>query len=259
MVTSVTACTAIVLGKLSATDFPLEEAGTSNSSSSSGSAPGPCSLLADQFGNQAPVPDNQCSTCIATTCKDEVTYACNPSGQPKQWFQKLGVCAQRPYAGFAPPEAGTEADSYGCTTYADAGPAISDHGSDAEHEQASKICVQNNCMQGVTPACRLCVVSIAKTNSISYLADDPCGSCIAQNCQSEIVACCDSQPMQDYVKHCAFTADTSTNKGLCQELGDAAVGDGGRFDGPRGYETNDQVCMARLAACYQASCLSSCQ
>lgn len=245
------ACTAIVIGKVGETnDYRIGASGGSSSGLDD------CSLQRGDFSG-TDVDANACSTCIETSCKTDVEYACNRGQSPKKpWFSNIKDCAQRPWVdGFAPENLSSNSRSYQCAEYRDAKAPISDKGSDTEREVAAHNCVTNNCLSGDLPACKQCEVTIEKSSSTNEprarLEDDTCGACLVQNCKPAMVKCCGSEPMNDFVRKCAFTPDP-TNKAVCLELGKAqpdAGKDNRYLDGG-----TSAVCLGELAACFKANC-----
>lgn len=255
--TAGTACTAIVIGEIGdKKDYTADASVTSTSGGPNGDDGGPegtvCSLVPDDFDPNKTLPENACSTCIERSCSAEVSYACNGGKDSKDWFNNLRGCAKRPYDGFGPPEAGVANDSWGCTNYEEAGAPIIDNGSDAQHKRASEICVNQNCMLGPTPACHQCVVNTTKTgsNELAYLNADLCGKCFTDNCQADLVACCNTRLMQEVVTACAFTTD-SDNKAKCRQLGTPDSGAGE----PLNFAYGNDPCLDRLSTCYNTFCI----
>jgi hypothetical protein len=247
-----TACTAIVLGKLSASDDykPVK------TGSSSGSAIDECSILKDRLQNTEH-DANPCSTCIQDNCPADLTYACN-SGKhdPKSWFDVMKECAQNPWDGFSPPGESTNFGRSSCTQYEKTKEVPPDDGGDTQREAEAHNCINSKCLLGTLPACKQCEVHIKKSDvddTEALLRDDPCGGCIAENCKEELVACCSTSPgpMSDFVKHCAFTP-VAANKTLCLELGKAVPDAGINFDEDYGDAGHD--CLSRLSACFKANC-----
>lgn len=250
-----TACTALVLGKVSDTeDYKVVPTGTT----SGGSSLDDCSLLKGSYYT-TDHDANACSTCIQTSCAADVAYACNAGKTEKPWFGKLKTCAQNPWNGFAPPSEGSGSNSYGCKTFQTPVDPVSDKGSDTERDPQAHNCVTTNCMQGALPPCVQCEVSIKKSASEqteSLLRNDPCGSCLVEKCQPSLVKCCATRPMQDFVQHCAFTP-LPANKAACLELG-KTVPDSGE-EGRYGYGDAGIDCLAEIGACFKANCLARCQ
>ena len=249
------ACTAIVAGKLSDTSDYGTASGTSSSSGSSSGDPDPCSLLYDN--NSGDRDANACSDCITTSCKDPVAYFCQ-DGRPTSYLSNtLASCAQSPWNGRSPP--GSGASFYACTKFATTTEVPNDPTSEGAHEAVANNCINANCMQGGAPPCRLCEVSIQKPGSGSDYAlmkNDACGSCVAQACAAELSSCCDTQPMNDYVQYCAYTA-LSKNKTACLALANADPEDAGP-NNSYGYQQEDKTCLSSLKTCF-ASCFSKCQ
>lgn len=245
-----TACTALVAARLSETnDYAVD--GSTLTASSSGSADDKCDLLAD---NYTTYDANPCSTCISTKCTEAVDFACQKGTKntAKSWFSTMKECAQNPWNGAYPPNSG--ASFYSCKGYAQAQPPISSNGDDSQKKRESEICINQNCMQGDTPECRLCEISKQKTgvSDRALLRDDPCGSCLVDNCGAEIVACCDEGPRSDIIEACAFTADP-WNKTVCKELGKTNP-DGG--DDHSRYGDAGDECLSRISTCFKTHCAS---
>jgi hypothetical protein len=233
----VTACTAVVAGGLSeSNDLPVHEGGTS---SSSGGSEDECALVPD--GSQ-----NTCSTCITNNCKSDIEYACNRGKQEKGWFSSLQSCAKSPFVNYG-------GSFYSCKSYAFDGGRIPS-GDDAEKKRDSEICVRDKCLQGPTPACKLCPVKTEKTGTSEYanLADDPCGSCFNE-CQADVVECCDSEAIAE-LEPCAFTADKD-NLTVCKLL--TGYPDAGRPDGrpdPTERGAYKLYCQYKLRDCFNQHC-----
>ena len=241
-----TACTAIVLGKVSdSEDYKVVPTG----SSSSGSTLDECSLL-KSVGSSGDHDANACSTCIEANCKADIDYACNKERKPiqKDWFGEMQSCAQKPWNGYAPPP---ESNSWSCKLYATPKPPISDNGSDSQREPEAHNCINTKCMQGALPDCKRCEVHIKKTSSQDdvLLRDDPCGKCLVETCPALLVECCDTAPMDDFVQYCAFTKDTA-NKDKCLALGTTPA-DAGTV---KSYDDAGTQCFKKLAACFNAGC-----
>jgi hypothetical protein len=247
-----TACTAIVLGKVSDSDGY-----TTLAPGKTPPSPGEldeCSLLRSN-SNQGDRDANACSDCIQTSCPTDVAFACNRDKTPKSWFSKMKDCAQDPWQNFRPP---TEPSGfYSCKTYETPAEVISDNGSDAERESAAHNCITAKCLSGELPACKRCEVSINKPGSTSekaLLRDDACGKCMVESCEAVLVRCCNLEPMQEFVQKCAFT-NSPSNKAACLELGNADP-DAGR-DKTDTYNAEDTQCLKDLAACFKTSCASA--
>lgn len=244
-----TACTAIVIGKVGGTsDYETVPLGGSTKS-----ALDQCSLRKQDYGGDQDA--NACSTCIETSCKTDVEFACSRGQSTKKpWFSKLKDCAQRPWIDGYEPD-GLGSGFYQCTEYRDAAKPISDMGSDTEREITAHNCVTTSCLSGDLPACKQCEVSIQKSSKTNdppaRLQDDGCGKCLVEKCQPAIVKCCGTEPMSDFVRKCAFTADPA-NKATCLELGKAQPDSG---DG-NGYSDGgtSAVCLGEIAACFKANC-----
>jgi len=243
------ACTAIVIGKVGETnDYRTVAIGGSNSGLDE------CSLQRGDYSG-TDVDANACSTCIESSCKTDVEYACNRGQSSKKpWFSKLKECARTPWIGGYAPE-GYANNSYQCGEYRDAEAPISDKGSDTEREVTAHNCVTNKCLSGDLPACKQCEVTIQKSSTTNdpraRLQDDTCGACLFQNCQPTMVKCCGTDPMDDFVRKCAFTAN-ATNKAACLELGKAQP-DAGKDNGYPDGGTS-AVCLGELSACFKANC-----
>lgn len=270
--TSLTACTALVLGKLGDTkDFPLDEGGAGTSSSSSGGGddtngdggPPACSIRVSDTNFNEQAPENACSQCIESLCSDEITYACADGGEftKKDWFSTIATCAKHPYNGYAPPEAGTTGSDeiiYGCQPFVDAGVLnTGDPNSDSAQRQKAFVCVHDNCLTGDLPKCDQCVINVTKpnTNEIAYLDQDKCGKCFTDNCMTTVVACCQSQVTQYHLTKCAYTDDQG-NLADCKRFGnpdelDASINGSLAFDNNSGI---DSTCLNQMAACYTQYC-----
>ena len=223
------ACTAIVGAKLSDTS----DYGTADTPT----APGACALI--QEGDA-----NTCSTCIQTKCSDEVAYACNGGIQEKQWFSELQNCAQNPEV--------TSSLEWGCEPYQKLEPVASDPGSDTQQEELAHNCVTNNCLAGATPDCKRCDVQIQKSSAdptYAQLSDDACGQCIVQNCYTQLLNCCSTAPIADFIEKCAYTA-LPTNKTTCVSL---ANPDAGSVDTSE-YDDAGTQCLGSLSQCFQQNC-----
>lgn len=256
-----TACTAIVLGKIGETgDYKT----VPTLGSSSGSPLDRCSLLkGETFSASSDHDANACATCIETRCKDDVAYACNNSSgtKAKPWFDDLKKCAQNPWNGLAPPaesSGGSSNTSYGCKSYETPATPISDNGSDTEREPKSHNCVNTNCLQGGTPACKMCEVHIRKSQADpteALLRNDPCGKCFVDKCPETLVKCCDTGGMYDFVDRCAFTADPA-NKAACRELGNPGKPDAGDRSNTF-YNDAGVQCLNDLKRCFQTYCATN--
>ena len=238
------ACTAIVLGKVGDTsDYTTVP--------TIGAKPkaDECSLLT---GSNGEVDANVCSECIATSCKPEVDYACNRGQQEKKWFDQMRSCAQGPFI-----NPGQGFDDNDCKSYTDAEAPISDNGSDTQKEIEAHNCITNKCLQGATPPCKQCEVSITKSQAESVkvrLQDDPCGSCLATNCQAELVQCCTALPMQSFVQKCAFTPNAE-NKAACLELGSPVPDAGAAIERDNYRDGSVNVtCRDLISACFKTNC-----
>ncbi len=244
-----TACTVVVLGKLSDTDgYP-----TGGSSGSSGSSAGACSLLKnDNYGNDYDA--TACSTCIETNCKADIEYACKEDRTTqKAWFKDMKECARQPWNGQAPPGAN---NSWGCFDYQKSKPAVSDDGGDSQREPEAHNCIHSNCVQGALPPCKQCEVTIQKSSSSqerALLRNDPCGKCFVESCPEVLVECCNTPAISEFVTSCAFTGDPE-NKAKCAELGTTPE-DAGNV---RNYDDAGIQCFRKLAACFKSSC-TACQ
>jgi hypothetical protein len=247
------ACTLLVMGKIGDTgDYPLG-AGPSGTSGSSGATTDECSLTAGSRTYDTDRDANACSECIATECKTHVEYACNrgENNQKKPWFESLSNCAKNPWENYIPP--GSGASFYACTSYAQKQPAIAGE-DEAAKKRASEICVHDKCLQGDLPACKLCEVHTEKTGTSerALLRDDPCGKCLVEGCPEVIIACCGTEPMGDFVEHCAYTNDPP-KKALCKELGSSVPDSGDKY---RNYNDAGDECLSALSACFKANCAS---
>jgi len=246
-----TACTAIVLGKIGDTgDYKTVAA-----SSSSGSSLDQCSLVKGDY-SAGDRDANACSTCIETSCASDVAYACNAgsSKSPKPWFDDLKKCAQSPWNGFSPPSAAGTGTYYACKKYETPATPISDNGSDTEREPLSHNCVNEKCLQGGTPPCKMCEVHIRKSPSDpteALLRNDPCGKCMVERCAATLVKCCDTGGMSDFVARCAFTADPA-NKAACRELGKDKPDAGERSN--TYYDDAGGRCLDDLKSCFTTNC-----
>lgn len=244
------ACTAIVLGKVGETsDYKTIPTG------GSASAADPCSLLtSSRSGSELDA--NVCSDCIQTNCKPDIDYACNGGKQEKKWFSEMQSCAQDPF--ISPGQGFNDTD---CKRYTDAEAPIQDNGSDTQREIEAHNCITNSCLQGATPPCQQCEVSITKSQAEPVkvrLQDDSCGSCLAANRQVELVKCCSTLPLKTFVEKCAFTAN-SENMAACLELGNTV---------PDAGDDNDQykdgsvqlTCRDLIADCFKANnCQAQCR
>ncbi|HSO35545.1 MAG TPA: hypothetical protein VLT33_23615 [Labilithrix sp.] len=242
-----TACTAIVLGKVSETsDYRTVPVGSSTS------ALDDCSLLRGDYSG-SDVDANACSTCIETSCKTDVEFACNRGSSTKKvWFDKLKKCAQRPWIdGYEPPD--ETSGFYECAEFRDAEAPIIDDASDTQKEIEAHNCVTNNCLSGALPACKQCEVSIKKSSAEptpALLKDDGCGKCLVEKCQDKLVKCCGTDPMNDFVKKCAFTNDPA-NMATCLELGKEAPDSG---DNDYADASVNATCLGEIAQCFKANC-----
>jgi hypothetical protein len=236
-----TACTAIVAGKLGDTgDYKR-----SDSTSTTSGTLDECSLLMVESQK------NECSDCIETKCKSDVEYACQRDGkQKKEWFSSLASCAQGPYLGF---ESGY---SYRCDDFESPGEPISGD-DDAARRRNAELCVKNKCLVGATPPCALCPVKVQKTGiqEFAKLGESDCGKCLEENCKGEIVQCCGTNVVSEYVAKCSYTRD-ATNRAKCNELA-------GDFDpkdaGSATYETAEgKACQTTVRACFKQHCQERC-
>lgn len=238
-----TACTAIVIGKVSDTsDYETVPVGGSTKSTLD-----QCSLRKGSFGE---ADANPCSDCIETNCKPAVDFACNGGTQEKPWFDQMKSCAQDPFV-----TPGQGFDNNDCKRYADAKAPIADNGSDTQREIEAHNCITSSCLQSATPACKQCEVSIVKSQAESTpvrLQDDACGRCLVANCQAQIVQCCTTLPIKSFVEKCAFTAKPE-NKAACLELGNA-VPDGGEGESNYRDGSANLTCRDLIAQCFQANC-----
>lgn len=243
------ACTAIVLGKVGETsDYKtVPSIGAPTKADE-------CSLLTARTGNELDA--NVCSDCIQTKCKPEVDFACNAGKTEKPWFSQMKSCAQGPFV-----TPGQGFDDNDCKTYTDAEAPISDKGSDTQKEIEAHNCITNNCLQGTTPFCRQCEVSVRKSEAEAVqarLQDDPCGSCLATKCQVELVQCCATLPLQNFVQKCAFTANAQ-NKAACLELG-KTIPDAGEDINRNDYRDGsvNVSCRDLISSCFKAKCQAQC-
>lgn len=272
------ACTAIVLGTIGdkgGDDYdvgdpakrPSSSTGDSSGGTSSGSTssssgkPDPCSLLTPQNGGyNGQYPDNQCAQCIQDSCPNDVQHACGDADgkNKKNWFRTLASCAQNPWIQYPAP--GSSGSFWGCGSYDQPQDEIG--GTDDQHYQRqSEICVYENCVQdaGAETPCRLCEVNTSGTSSsgeVHLLKEDPCGKCFTDNCNKDIVACCDSRVIDDYVRPCANTYD-GKNLATCKKIAD---GDAGAVAEEHGNSTSDRYgpsewdCVRRFSNCWNNFC-----
>jgi hypothetical protein len=244
-----TACSAIVAGQLGDTgDFKKEGASSSGTSGTSGGQSSECSLLKNSSGIEIPDASNTCSECIATQCAAHVEYACQAGGDSKPWFDTMSGCAQKPWDGWGP----SGSSFWGCgIKYRDAGPPIPSN-DDNQKMRESERCINERCMQGTRPQCKLCEPSIADNlGGRKFLRVDPCGKCIATQCEDIVVRCCSTQAVAEFVTECAFTTDDA-HKAECQKR--RGFTDGGLPPHSSRYDTEDEQCLADLMRCFNDQC-----
>lgn len=247
------ACTAIVLGKIGDT-ADYQDNGASSSGGTAVSDE--CSLLAVSYGSDRDA--NACSECITTSCKEHVEYACNRGNESegkKPWFADLSDCAKNPWIDYGPP--GSGASFYDCKVYdnPDTKPIASED--EAAKKRAAEICVRDSCLTGELPACKLCEVHTKKpgVDERALLRDDPCGKCLSESCLPDLVRCCSSDAVRDFVEPCAYTVEPD-NLVKCRHLGAADAGANTTY-----YDSTDRACLTSISACFKANCaaLPECQ
>jgi hypothetical protein len=179
-----------------------------------------------------------------------VEYACNRAepNKQKEWFDTLSRCAKNPWGTYILP--GSGASFYGCGTYEEKQQAFNTN-DEAAKKRASENCVHDKCLTGDLPACKLCEVHTERTGTTerALLRDDECGKCLVEGCPEVIVACCGSEPMRDFVEHCAYTGDPA-KLAICKELASSMPDSGER----RNYNDAGDECLTALSACFKSNC-----
>lgn len=243
------ACTAIVLGQLSDTaDLPVDAGSTTSSSGASGTSGTAVRDKCDLLGSGDE--PNRCSDCIKTSCGSHVEYACDRAAgeyTTKPWFSSLKSCAQNPYRGIS-------GVRYMCSSYDEPEKMPLTGNDENAKEREAELCVRDQCLNGDTPACKLCLVTIEKTGSAggeAKLEDSTCGKCLRSKCEPVIVRCCTKSVMY-IARNCGYTSDPEKKK-ECLRLNTAP--DGGK---PPAGANDDDVCEWDMSACYQANCRADC-
>lgn len=167
----------------------------------------PCALVTPDAGNE-------CSECITTECKNEISGGCDPgTNDRQQWFTEIASCA-RQYQTSA-----TNADiSWGCRRFlelSDAAVVVSNPTGADQLKNNAFICVRDKCLNGENVGkCRQCVIAYKEVDGEEHRIGDgreACASCIADNCNDVITRNCS---ITTVLRPCAYIGNAD-NKAAC--------------------------------------------